>query len=404
MSEDEKKDFNINIMLDKLKSSKDAYKSNVSSLESKSSYVPERANSDCLWSAVSKVSEEISSNKGFDNFFSSKIDFIGKNLEGGKFANEDLQNANFSVANLVGVDFSGSDLRGVDFSGANLSGANLSGANLTGAVLSGTVLAEANFTGAIMNGVKLAEADIQDALLLDIEIDDLGIEELQELIEYLAKYYPHKLNLSKLNLTLLDLSKIDLSKISLRGVDFTGVDFTGVNITGLDLSECIITPEQIAQALGRVPDALELKRILAPKVQSGNQNGKDAWGKIGEDVLDFFYGGKSDSVMDIGKVMDLGKKVFRRSPVKPEVKDQEILDHIKGERQEEIKSHNDELRKVIETRKKEELQRREEMKKEFKREIVKDKVIEAEIPPKENKPLDRTAMDRMRSAKERSRD
>lgn len=400
MAEDEKKDFNINIMLDKLKSSKDAYKGNITSSESKSDNV----SSSCLWSAVSKVPQEGIQKKGFDNFLSSKIDFIGKNLEGGRFANEDLQNANFSVANLVGVDFSGSDLRGVDFSGANLTGANLTGANLTGAVLSGTVLADANFTGAILNGIKLTEADIQNALLLDIEIDDLGIEELQELIEYLAKYYPHKLNLSKLNLTLLDLSKIDLSKVSLRGVDFTGVNFTGVDITGLDLSECIITPEQIAQALGRVPDALELKQILAPKVRAGNSNDKDAWGKIGEDVLDFFYGGKSDSVMDIGKVMDLGKKVFRRSPVKPEVKDQEILEHIKGERQEDIKSHNDDLRKVIEARKMEELKRREEMKKEFQREVVKDKAPEQEVASKENKPQERSNIERMRSAKDRSRD
>ena len=46
-----------------------------------------------------------------------------------------------------------------------------------------------NFTGAKLNGVKLSEADLEDAILLDIEIDAMGIEELQELIEYIAKYY-----------------------------------------------------------------------------------------------------------------------------------------------------------------------------------------------------------------------
>ena len=51
----------------------------------------------------------------------------------------------------------------------------------------------------------------------------------------------------------------------MKGVDFTGMDFTGVNIMELDLSECIITPEQIAQALGRIPSVDELKKILAPK-------------------------------------------------------------------------------------------------------------------------------------------
>ncbi len=58
---------------------------------------------------------------GLDNFLSFKIDFVGKNLEGGRFAGENLENANFSVANLKGVDFSGANLRGVDFSGADLS-------------------------------------------------------------------------------------------------------------------------------------------------------------------------------------------------------------------------------------------------------------------------------------------
>ena len=80
-------------------------------------------------------------------------------------------------------------------------------------------------------------------------MDELAIEELQALVEYLAVYYPHKLNLRRINLSLLDLKRIDLRQVSLRGVDFTGLDFTGVNIMELDLSECIITPQQIAQAL-----------------------------------------------------------------------------------------------------------------------------------------------------------
>lgn len=331
------------------------------------------------WRAVSQSGDDV---VGRSNFLNS-IDFVGKNLENGKFAHENLQNANFSVANLVGVDFAGANLQGVDFSGANLTNANLSGADLTGAVLSGAVLHGTNFTGAKLNGVKLAEADLEDAILLDIEIDALGVEELQLLIEYIAKYYPHKLNLAKINLTLLNLSKIDLSQVNLRGVDFTGCDFTGVNIVGLDLSECVITPQQIAQALGRVPGREELAKILAPKKKASKGSG-------GVDFTSVFLGdGKEFGVWDfshekgisIENLLKIGKKVFRNGAKKPEVKDEEALKNIKSEYEMQVKSHNDELRKVIEERKQKELETRQAMKKEFQQEIVKE--------PQEKEPVKR---------------
>ena len=334
--------------------------------------------SESSWHAVSQNSDDVIGRTSFLN----SIDFIGKNLENGKFANENLQNASFSVANLTGVDFSGADLRGVDFSGANLTDANLSGANLSGAILSGAVLHRTNFTGAKLNGVKFSEADLEDAILLDIEIDALGIEELQELIEYIAKYYPHKLNLSKLNLTLLNLQRIDLSKVNLRGVDFTGCDFTGVNIMELDLSECIITPQQIAQALGRVPGKEELAKILAPKKKK--QKGFD-----GIDMNSLFLGdGKEFGVWDvvhdkgisIESLLKAGKKVFRRGAEKPQVKDEEALKNIKSEHELQVKSHNEELRKVIEERKRKELEARQAMKKEIQQEIIKEP--QKKEPPK----------------------
>lgn len=336
-------------------------------------------NAGTSWRAVSQSSDDI----GRSSFLNS-IDFVGKNLENGKFAHENLQNANFSVANLTGVDFSGADLRGVDFSGANLSGANLSGADLSGAVLSGAVLHGTNFTGAKLNGVKFAEADLEEAILLDIEIDALGIEELQNLIEYIAKYYPHKLNLNKLNLTLLNLQKIDLSKLNLKGVDFTGCDFTGVNIMELDLSECIITPEQIAQALGRVPGKEELARILAPKK-------KKAKGFEGVDMSSVFLGdGKEFGVWDvvndkgisIESLLKAGKKVFRHGAEKPNVKDEDALKNIKSEHELQVKSHNDELRKVIEERKQKELEARRAMKKELQQEVVKEPAAKEKETPK----------------------
>ena len=330
-----------------------------------------REKTETSWRAVSQLDGE---DVGRNNFLNG-IDFVGKNLENGKFAKEILTNANFSVANLTGVDFSEADLRGVDFSGANLTNANLSGADLSGAILNGSVLHGTNFTGAKLNGVKFFEADLENAILLDIEIDALGIEELQELIEYLAKYYPHKLNLSKMNLTLLNLQRIDLSKVNLRGVDFTGCDFTGVNIMELDLSECIITPQQIAQALGRPPSKDELAKILAPK-----KKGKKGFDGI--DMNSLFLGdGKEFGVWDvvhdkgisIEALLNAGKKVFRHGAGKPDVKDEEVLKNIKSDHELDVKTHNEELRKVIEERKRKELEARAAKKKEIQNESVREK-------------------------------
>lgn len=391
MAEDNKKDFDINSIRSKIKVSKEDYSGNSSSGFSHSDT---DETSSFSWSAVSKTAGA-PPKSGLDNFLSYKIDFVGKNLEDGRFANENLENANFSVANLKGVDFSGANLKGVDFSGADLSGANLKGADLTGAVLSGAQLVGTDFTGAVLKGVTLTDADISDAILLDVEIDEIGLEELQSLIEYLAKYYPHKLNLSRLNLKLLDLKRIDLKNLNLRGVDFTGVDFTGVNIMELDLSECIITPQQIAQALGRVPSAEELKQILAPKV-------KAAKGKTGIDMTALFqddgrefgtWNAINQEGISIKKILDVGKKVFRRSAPQPAVKDEKILEEIKSEQKSQADTHKAELRKAIEEHKRRELENRLNKKAEFENEVKKEAVREE----KQDKQPDRAVADRVRN-------
>ena len=335
----------------------------------------------------SRVSQSSSLQNGVSD--NGKLLFVGKNLEGGMFANENLQGANFSVANLSGVDFSGADLRGVDFSGANLTGANLSGADLTGAILSGAVLHNTNFSKAKLNGIKLIDADLENAILTDIEIDALGIEELQALIEYLAKYYPHKLNLSKINVSLLDFTRIDLSGVDLRGVDFTGVNFAGVSIVGLDLSECKITPEQIAQALGRVPGAEELAKILAPKKKKKT--------KSFDDIAMMFQGGKdylvwdftNDKGISIETLMNVGKKIFSHGK-NPEVKE-ETKEIEKDNEDIKAKSHNDELRKIIEERKKKELEARKTLKENAEREIQ-----HRENKPKKENIIPNKGMDRGR--------
>ncbi len=331
--------------------------------------INEELNGDIAWHAVS---EEATEEKDFFADGGEEVRFIGKNLEGGEFSGENLEGVNFSVANLTNVDFSNANLKGVDFSGANLTNANLSGADLTGAILSGSVLHKTNFTKAKLNGVKLVDADLEDAILLDIEIDTIGINELQALIEYLAKYYPHKLNFAKINLTLLNLASIDLSQVDLRGADFTGIDFTGVNITGLDLSQTNITPLQIAQALGRTPSSDELAKIMAPKKKKQGQNFK------GIDFTDMFIGDKTNyAVWDFSKdkgvsietLIKYGKKVFGKGD-KPKVKDEKVLEEAQKEQDMVAKSHNAELRKVIEARKQKELMARRAIKDNMKKKDV----------------------------------
>lgn len=328
------------------------------------------------------------------------LEMAGQTLIGAVYHKQDLSHANFSAANLTQADFSGAVLKGVDFSGADLTDANLSGADLTDAVLSGSNLLRANFTGAKLNHVILTEANLEEAIMLGIEIDDLAVEELQALVEYMAVYYPHKLNLTKLNLTLLDLSKIDLTNVSLRGVDFTGCSMKGVKIWELDLSECIISPAQIAEAIGHVPSPQELAQLLAPKVKKKKKEGIDM-----SDL--FFDNGKEFGVwdvtrekgLDIGKLVESGMKLFRKSAAKPQppIEGEEIVAHIKEEklRNDSDKARNEELKERIRQRKEEELQKLAAMKNEFKKEVSRDGV-EHEVKETEHKKIkDQIMVDRL---------
>ena len=312
--------------------------------------IPDEDTATFSWSAVARAFPEVDE----DAIPLKHIDFSGKNLEGGKFSKENLSNAVFAVANLKGVDFSGANLKGADFAGADLTDANLEGANLEGAILSNAKLVRANFTKANMKGVRLIDADLEDAILLDIEIDEIGLEDLQTLIEYLAKYYPHKLNLTRINLTMLHLAQIDLSQVNLKGVDFTGCDMTGVNILELDLSECIISPAQIEQALGRKPSPEELAKIMAPKPKNKGKNG------AGIDFTDLFIGDKRYGIIDTTKggiaietLMKHGKAIYSKFQKKEGPSQKELKDNAQ-----EADKNKADLRAVIEERKKEELARR----------------------------------------------
>ena len=317
--------------------------------ENKDSSVDDILSNSYSWQAISKqidAGEKISKD----------IVFTGKILQGGNFSGENFANADFSGSNLQEVNLTNSNLKNVNFTGADLSGADLSGAVLDGAVFTGAKLIGTNFTGAKMKNVRLIDADIQDAILLGIDIDDISLADLQELIEYLAAYYPHKLNLSRINLTMLDLKRIDLTNVNLKGVDFTGCDFTGVNIYELDLSECIISPAQIEQAIGHKPTPLELQKILAPKKQKPKRKMK------GIDFSEFFHsrGGfdwdTTKGGTDFKTMFKKGKEII--DSFKREDSDKRIMEkfnekHSQKTNEEPQESNVDDLRKVIEKRKQE---------------------------------------------------
>lgn len=339
-----------------------------------------RAMADYEWHAVSrpKGTEEIIADDDVLIPSQKNACHVNEVEEKASFANEKMENADFHGASLIKADFSGATLKGADFSGVDLTDANLSGVDLSGANLSGAILKRANFTGACLNGVILKDADLEDAILLDIGIDEMGLEELQALIEYLAKYFPHKLNLSRMNLTLLDLRRIDLKSLNLRGVDFTGVDFTGVSLVGLNLSECKITPEQIAQAMGRVPSRDELDKLMTPR----NKGGKGAGAGI--DWEDFFFNdGKEIGVWDttkdkgvgIDKILKMGKAIFRQKAEKPKIKDEQIVEQVKTELKSKENEHNEKVREVIEKNRLAVLESRKEKQKEFE-EVAKEEKTE----------------------------
>ena len=273
---------------------------------------------------------------------------------------KDFSGYNFSGKDLTGADFSGANLRGVDFSGAILENVNFTNCDLTGAIFSGAILRNANFYKAKLHDVTLHNADIENAILLEADLDNLTIEELQELVEFLAINFPHKVNLSRLNLFMLDLKRIDLRNLDLRGVDFTGIDFTGINVFELDLSECIISPAQIAQALGRVPTPLELKQILAPKKK------KKAKGKPIVDLTEFFLGHNREVGIDdvfrnfssMDKLLEAGKRVVNAIAPKPSVKDERIIEKFEEKHHEEQSRHNEDLRRAIEENKRAVLEQR----------------------------------------------
>ncbi len=341
------------------------------------------------WHAVSTMHGQ---QADFDAIFQAKEEalrqpietIIEKTTKNEIQENQDKEENNFDNQDLSNQDFSNQDLSGASFKNANLTGVDFTNANLNGA----------DFSGAKLDGVTLKDADIENAIMLGISIDDLGLEELQALIEYLAKYYPHKLNLSLLNLALLDLKRIDLSKLNLRGIDFTGCDMTGVNILDLDLSSCIISPEQIRQALGRLPTNVEMAQMFTPR--RAKSKGPSELSKIVEGLLrgDGRDWGTWDATRDSGvaveKLMKFGKKVYKTLSGKPSP-DMDSLQHgIQKNIESREKERNEDKKKAIEEKKREILEKmqaneqaneKDKQNFEAEKEVVREKIVTKEINP-----------------------
>ena len=243
-----------------------------------------------------------------------------------------------------------------------------------------------------MNGVVLTDVNLDNAILLDIQIDAIALEDLQELIEYLAKHAPHKLNLAKMNLKVLNLARLDLKNLNLRGVDFTGCDFTGVNIMELDLSECIITPQQIAQALGHVPNAAELRMIMAPKNKGKEQDSflknfdiSDLFRDDGREagVWDVVHD-KGISVQKVVDVVQAGHKVYRKVVSRPEKEERAEASPAKDMKK-DVHSSADDLKKVLDENKRALIEKHKQEELEARR----NKKLEAEQVMTQEKPLEK---------------
>ena len=116
----------------------------------------------------------------------------------------------------------------------------------------------------------------------------------------------------------------------------------------MDLSECIISPAQIEQALGHQPTMEEMKKLMAPK--SGKAKNK----RGGFDFEEFLRGGRSrldfdarGASVDTKELIESGKKLYKELTQKEEKK--------------ETKEDNtEEVRKSIEQYKREVLEQRKE--------------------------------------------
>ena len=157
-----------------------------------------------------------------------------------------------------------------------------------------------------------------------------------------------------------------------------------LNIFELDLSECLISPEQIAQAIGHMPTPDELAKILAPK----KKNKKDKMKGI--DFGDLFdsRGGfdwdTTKSGSDMKKMFKTGQEIIKSfQKGGKNDKEDDKTQTLEKENNKSKKNDVDELRKSIEEHKRQVLEQRKEQQQQeqqqSERENIKEKINEAKM-------------------------
>jgi hypothetical protein len=104
----------------------------------------------------------------------TRVNFIGRDLEGIDLSGACLFGANLANCNLRGAVLDRCDLRSVNFQGADLSGASLRGANCEGAIFLGTNgrdadLEGANLRGAMIDAVKCKRTNLTRVSLTSLD-------------------------------------------------------------------------------------------------------------------------------------------------------------------------------------------------------------------------------------------
>jgi uncharacterized protein YjbI with pentapeptide repeats len=196
--------------------------------------------------------------------------FVGRRV-GGVRANlkkAELAGLDFSKAQLQTAVFAGSDCRRAKFVGCDLSHADFFGAALEDANLSWALLKCTDFRGAVLrnarlNGSNMSQSDLRPGIWMDMSehlnedqqtvtrVSDLSNASLQSANLSSARL-THAL-LQNADLSNADLSDSDLSFAKLKNANLANANLTNANLSktllkGADLSNCIVTVQQIEMA------------------------------------------------------------------------------------------------------------------------------------------------------------
>lgn len=213
----------------------------------------------------------------------SKAIMVGARLKWSKFPNADLSGADLSGTNLENADFRFAKLEGACLNKAVLTGADLRSANLDGAEMNYIILKGAKIdpattrilqkwlniceiqgSQAVMDSGSmpddLMEADGGGSSLFHL-LDDKPSEKKQERVQRYTG-----VDLSFADLSDVDLGGFDLTKTNFKGsllsrANLSGAILINSNLEDCDLTQTIVTTEQLALAVNVPGNASD---VIAP--------------------------------------------------------------------------------------------------------------------------------------------